>query len=344
MTRRGRPLVWVAALVTCGCAGTPVSREGADRRTRFPESRYLVAEGMSRSGPVEAEAQAKARVSEQVRAEVESVVEDLSGVRDGQDYQRVLNEVRVTSHFQHAELIRAHSEPGRGRDGLFHALAVLDRAEAVTVLMEEYRRDSERFRLEVGRALAAKGHPVRFTPPLRQAEAVFARLALEALQVRVIEGRGRFPAEHEADREAFSRLEAARSQVLADLTVTVLPGEVEPPMARERVVQALTSALASSGVVTVSAAVCRGGLAVVPEARLACSQTFVGVTCRVTLGGSVKDCTGRSRVATLALGEVATGAHPKDKDLARAEALRAVTGATLAPRLREQLREVIPLP
>lgn len=344
MARRGWAAAWVGALVACGGAGTSVETDHAARRAGYPQALCIVGEGESREGRAEAEARAKARVAEQVRSEVASELVDVTGVEDGRDYQRVMNQVRVSAGFRHAELIRVSSGPGRDRDGLFRATACLERAEAVPVLMDEYRRDSERFRLEAGRAMQARGEAVRFTPPFRQAEEAFAGLAEKALLVRVVEGRGRFPADYERDRQEFSRLMAARNEVLSGVRVTVLPGEVDPPGARGHVVQALVSAVASLGVTTVSEGLCTSGYAIVPDARIACSSGFVGVKCGVTIRARLTDCSNRSDVVVLALGEVASGAHPREPDLARAEALRALKAEALAPRLREESSGVLPLP
>lgn len=336
---------WVAVAWALACGGATVRSQGASSlAARYPAHRFLVGEGMSRIGRAEAEAQAKARLAEQVRSEVVSLVEAVSGGEDGREFQRILSEARVRSDFHHAQLIRVTSEPERDPDGFFRAIAVLDRKEAVSVLMDEYRRESERFRLEVGRALRARGDAVRFTAPYRQAEGAFAVLTRYALKVRVIAGSGRYPDEFEVDRREFLRLEEARSEVLSGLRITILPGDIEPVSARARVREVLTSAVASLGVVTVAEEVCRSGYAIVPRARFECETSPDGVRCVLNLGGRVTDCATRSDVAALDLAEVASGVHSREADIARAQTLVALNTRDLAERLRESLKGVLPLP
>lgn len=107
------------------CASTPAIPDhllNPAAHPKFPPSAYITSVGMSERGPREAELDARARVAEQVRSEIESVtlseIEEVTKGGSTESFQRLYSEVKSRTGFSHAEMIRVESAPAKRFEGL----------------------------------------------------------------------------------------------------------------------------------------------------------------------------------------------------------------------------------
>jgi len=337
----------IAVLLIVACSGPSSQRKDLDGTNReYSNRHYIKAYGESQAGQQEAaEQRARDRVAQQISSEILSEVKIESGTIDrDNDYQKILSTVKQTSKFDHAELIRIVSKSSSCNRAGCRALAVLKRAEAVSILSEEYQRLATTFRETVSSAVNTTD-PVRFTAPYRQAEGLFLVLSADAYQIKVI-GKRHFAAFKgpDGDDALFRKLLSVRGRLTASLNITVLPGTVKPSRFRSRLVNAIVGAFSNIGLRSSAGAVCVTGLAFEPEAVVDCRSGHFGPVCSLDLKGSFRDCVREIEITPVDLRpKNIRGAHPRDPEAAQEQVFRKTTPGALAPLLNKQLHDVLPI-
>ncbi len=324
-----------AILLVVGCAGAPPRPSLAER---FPPRRFIVAEGHSDSGAETARADARAQVAAQVRSALQSTLQVESGQDAGVAYARATRSVIESTDFAHAELIEV--EPAECVASRCVAVAHLDRRRALDVLGAEYAEARPSFVEAANAAVSAGDDALRFTPHFSQAAHGWDTLAPLGYQLRII---GRRPdIDFAADRDRFRDLLERRARLAAASRVTVLPGDVDAPLAAP-VQAALVGAFDRLGLPASSAAHCAGGLVFEPSAAARCAPGGLGPRCELRLSGHLRTCGGEF-LAELDLSDArVAGAHPSSEADARRALGKRVTAEALAPTLGMRLTDLLPI-
>jgi hypothetical protein len=335
------------------CAGTsprapaasPIARSAAQQESqRYPDSQYIVAEGVSDAGFEQAETQARAQVAAQVQSEMSSVLTTVmsSTSRNGQidDSQRLLSETATRTSFTHAEMIRADPSARRFERGVYHAVARLSRAEAADALAQDYELAALDFRAAAA-DLARPGVDLpAWSATLRRAEAGFARLSQAAFGLRAVTRRehGPYVADlalyEQAEKERAARLSAAR------LGLQVVNGADASP----RLASSVSGALARLGLGALPRDCPAGGylLRLTPEVRWEAGP--FGPLCRLTMSGELLACDGRRSIGRVSLAHPEfLGTDVREKERALAVLWEQVDEERLVPLLRHELAPYLPV-
>lgn len=328
-----------------GCAGTspdpyappaPDDTEGWARA--LPRSTYVTAWGTSRESAREAALDAQAQVAAQVRssltAETRSIARAIMRDNEVTDFQELVSEVRTTTSFEHAELIRVVEPSRHEKNGEFLVLAALRRSDLARVLQEGYDTAAASFRPAAARLDAAAGDPPGWTSAWAGVRRSFAVLVAAVAETRT--GAGVDPAGFGADRATWRRAHAARDSVLESLDV-VLDLAALPDLDGDDLAARLRAGLGHLGV-RAATAECRPGsvrLALVPELE---TTRIIGEVVSLELRGAVGPCEGDIWSEVVIAGSVLRG----DGRDPVADLLSGLTPEALAPELREALGHVIP--
>ena len=343
MPRRFALLVVAGFLTACGAAAPPPP----DPAARFSESRYIVAKGWSDQGPRAAEADARAKVAEQIRSQLRSTLtvetsENSAGA--GSSSARIHSEVEAKTDFAHGELIETVPDGTRCEGERCSAIAVLERTRLVERLDARYAVERGGFDAA---ATAAEGpdaeEPGHFARNYRAAARSFGELRAIAREIRVVARRNHEP--YEADRTRFEVLAATRARRLAETKVTLLLAGIEPAELREPLSQAFAGAFGALGVHAAPGEICDDGLAFEPTASMACTLGHLGPSCRLALTGRMRRCdTGRAALGDIDFSAVnLRGVHPSGEPQARRRLIEKIGSEAFVEPLRAGLRPVLPL-
>jgi len=337
----GRFLNVIPVALLAACAGATVQNNAATSiASRFPESGYILGRGESREGRTSAEANARARISEQIDLAVQVEIRDRQQHEGGRDYQSVLVEVSQSSRFQRAELMRIVPESITCHGPRCEVLAVLDRGDAIAALTGAYERAATAFREAANQAMRTPSI-APFSARLRDADSAFRSLAPLAFQMRAI-GR-RDPPGFAEDEGRMRSLVAERVRRLSAVRITVVPHDV-PQGDWSSLGGAIVDAFGVIGVAASTGIDCTSGLAFVVEAPIECSASYLGPKCTIDLRGVLSDCTTRAELAPVDFSAAKlTGAHSREETLARRDAVHKVTAGALAPVLRARVMSVLPV-
>ncbi|MEQ1834587.1 MAG: hypothetical protein ABL977_16195, partial [Candidatus Eisenbacteria bacterium] len=189
---RAAPLCVLAVLPWSGwgCAAGLARGGSALPSARYPESAFVVAEGVSESGFAEAESRARAGVAAQVSSELSAVLtararsSTSAGVHRESEALESAIESRTT--FAHAERIRLDERARRLRHGRYHALAYVARAELAAPIERDYDARAAEFRALAAAALAADAPAVGWPALRARADSAFAALGPLAAAWRAV--------------------------------------------------------------------------------------------------------------------------------------------------------------
>jgi len=338
-------VVCACGVLLVGCAGSrpdparspaPGDVEGWARA--LPRSTYLTAWGSStessREAGLDAQAQVAAQVSSSLTAETTSIARAVMHDTEITDFQELVSEVRTTTRFEHAELIRL-VEPTRHEVGGEHrVLAALRRSDLARVLQEDYDTAAVGFRSSAAGLDAAAGDLPGWTSAWARCRRSFASLVAAAAETRT--GAGVDPFGFGADRATWERAHAARDSVLRDLDV-VIDLAAHPEIDGDELGSRLRAGFAHLGV-RAATAECRPGavrLRLVPELVW---TRIIGSVVSLELRGTVGPCSGDDWSEAVIAGPALRG---EGRDPV-ADMLGGLTPEALAPELREALGHVIP--
>jgi hypothetical protein len=314
------------AAVARPAASVPGYFRGLSPHPRYFAAGYVTDFGESASGMEGAEADARARVAQQVRSQVSSQLDlletETAGPGGAESSEARRREVRVTTDFSRADLIRIVER--READGRFHAYAALDKDEAGRVLGPEYDAAAAEFRAAAAEALASLTNARAFTSAYqraRRAAAVVRSRGAELAAVSPVRA-----ADVRKDWALLAEVRGARVRVLQSHAVSALGAPEAQP-----VVAATAQALATHLGVPVAAGGRLGLKVQVEESFL----RAVGVCCKwavkLTLDG-----------APLPF-DVAPVGCARDRNLAREAVAREFSPDKLAEPLRTAFAAVLPL-
>lgn len=330
-----KPLRALLALLLAGCGA---DAPAPDPLARYPETRYLTAEGHGPSA-IAAEDDARARLAARIRARLTArlTVHATEGA-DGA-VERVEQRIVTEASFDRAELMRTPRALRRcGADGCV-AVAVLDRAEAAGALRDAAADPAARFAAAVDAALArAADDWSGFTTALRAAEAAWSVRAPLGWQQAVIEG-GLSPG-FAADRARHRALQGERARRLAALRIAIAPPEGFAAPWPERVADGLADGLGRLGLTAAHGEGC-ADLRARPQGAVDCGRGPLGPRCELSLRIELGPCTGPALVTVEPAPLAAV--DPRDPERAARRLAERVTGERLAPLLARDLSGVLPI-
>ena len=333
----------------------------------FPPSGYITAAGTSRASAAEAASAARAGVVRQVRSTISAAVRrEVDVERQGDDVsvrRRLLDQVEERSAFAHGELVRMDTAAAVQVAGVHYAFAFLSRQEADSVLAMDQAQAAERLREAHGRggAAAAASDPggvARAWRDFRTAEPAW--MAVE-LQRRALTGR---PAPDTGQVAAWSADFLAWAGALRDRSEWVVGLALGPGVPAEAATaagRAIGGALTSLGLRAKmlppeAGDPCTGGghgpgpagnalrYALTVAVEVGAATSALGPRREVSLRSDGRSCAGGGSFALDLSGGDTFGIHPSDPARALAAALRRLTPAAVAERLRGPLGELCPLP
>ena len=341
-------LLIAISLCAAACAGAAVkplpayySAANVDH-PRFPHARFVTGVGLSSAGAQDADERAKANVSAQISAQLESETSSFQkfSSQSGDTAETVSSRVSVRSSFERADLIGIVEREKLGET--FYSFAALDRAVADRELGNKAGADLASFRAAAENARRARAELNSGVFSAALSEAARLRPALDASFIvrRAVAGHA---AQDEAGylglrNELLTLLEEARahrvvgvvlkssgSARLADFTVNAVKRlGLRPDSAscEKRDRKDLTDATE---------------LEVAPEEN--CSEGSLGERCEVVVRLTAQACSG----GTAGAGTVAMvrGIHPSDRDKARKSAWDKVTQQAIEAAVRDALKSAI---
>ena len=308
----------------------------------FPRSRYLTAPGLSTLSAADADDRAKANVSAQISAELQSETSSFQQYTSasGNTSEQVTSRVFVKSSFDRADLIRIAERERQG--ATFYSFAALDRAATDRELAAEATADLASFRAaaEDARRARAEGKSGVFSTAAVEAARVRPRLEGKFIVRRAVAGR---PAPEEADylllrNELLALLAEARSNRVVGVvlknagnghlgdyvvnTVKRLGMRPDGASCANREKKEMTDATQ---------------LEVDPEEN--CSEGSLGEKCEVTVHLVALACAGgTSGAGTVSL---VRGIHPSDREKARKSAWDKVTPQAIEAAVKDALKSAI---
>jgi len=345
-TMKGATLQCLALLVgLAGClsAGVlPSYLSGYGEHPAYPRSSYITAAGRSAEGVRAAELDAKARVAEQVRSEIESIT-IMTMEEGGSEWAvDICSRIRTSATFGHAEMIRLDPNACVSDGGFHYAFAYLSRAEISRVLSVQYTAQSRSFRENAGALAGLEQALPAYTAAYRQARGAFAGLTAAAFEIRAVTGRVFRP--YDLDAGVYADMERARTGLLRRTEISVDIAGDPPTGVREAVAVALTTALALLGPGVTIAPCGPGRITLEVDAVVDCARGRFGPTCTLGLTGVLVDCNSGGVLAALDLNDPGfRGAHSREAGRALDELRARVTAEALAGKLRAALEPVLPL-
>lgn len=337
-----RPLpILLALLLASGCSG-PVTDPNAPPppdaveawNARFPEGRWVRAWGESTRSARQAELDARGQVAERMSSSITSESSSLARavMRDSEvaDYQELQSEVRSTSTFQRAQMIRVVEPTAHEEDGVHRVLAVLDRNEVARAIQLDYDAVATRWRPSA----ALHGPLPEWTAGWHRSRELFPDLLATAAEAQAVSGL--YPAGFSEDRARWESIHAERDSVLRATEIVLELAPQEAVDAGE-LVERLSAAFARLGV-TARPGRCVGGetsLQLSPELE---SRQVIGEVVQMQLEGSIGPC-GEAPWSDVAVAGPAMRGAGRD---AMSDLLQNMTAEAMAPLLVESLGHVLP--
>ena len=342
------PVAVLSALLAA-CVGAPTLPDhllNPAAHPKYPRAGYITAVGMSDRGAREAEQDAKARVAEQVRSEIEavslSVMEEVTRGGSTESSQKLYSEVKSRTGYAHAEMIRVDPGTAARVDSLHYAFAYLSRAHMFDVLRAEYEAGAAKLRRAAEALPSLADDPAAFTTTYHMAHDAYRDLTAKAFEIRAVTGRAY--EEHGRDERIHRQLEEMGEEVLRGFEMSVAIRCDEGPATREVVLMALTGALARLGLTATPGACAprRHTLEVVID--VTCRRGYFGPECEMALTGALVHCASGRVLAELELGDGAyNGIHTRDEGKAMEAIYERVTAESLLPKLGKGLSTVLPI-
>ncbi|MGK0362389.1 MAG: hypothetical protein ACI9U2_004710, partial [Bradymonadia bacterium] len=274
---------FLSVLLLAGCGGAPLTPPPSSARLAlaYPTALYIMATGESDSR-LAAEAAAKAGVSEQISARIESSLSVRTRSDGTHEDQKIDARINSSSSFSRAELIRVVPKHGRCVEGRCSAVAVLHRGEADAALAKDYVAPAERFRRASEAAVAAE-RITEFTRQFRVAEDAWRAVRPLAAWRDAITG----AAEVAQDAERHARLLAARDDRLKTLRLAVIAPADDMG---QTTAGALAAAFTRMGISARPATTCSAGYAVSTSGAVECGTGSFGPRCALPLQVGLKAC------------------------------------------------------
>ncbi len=324
-------LVVLLLLSSCGSSGRssgfssssdPDPTDLKAWESRYPSSHFITAWGFSSENPRQAGRDAKAAVAAAVRSSVESelisIMESEAVQGEVTDYQKLKSNIRITAHFDHAELIKLVSQTAHRDQGEYKVLAVLSREEAAQELLIPYETQAVDFRLLAARLDSLENDFPRFTIIWKKLKSQHEKMLAPAAEVRAVSGRQLRKIAR--DESLWTNASAARMKVLNEALLVVELGR-HPDLDHDELSGKIQSALASLGLST-TAGPCN------PEAlRLKLNPTVtwkrvVGRVVQLEFAGDLGSCGSESPWTTFVISDRhlrGEGRRPVEDLMARME-------------------------
>lgn len=370
VTRATTPLItlllsWVGlgALTSCGARADTVE-EGAERcrdaKHGYPSDRYLIGTGGGATDE-EATGAARAELASQISAQLSSELTiSASQAEDGEERQQVTQDLRVSSSFVHAELMRPLKACARCSDGACEATVTLDRDEAASRMIKELGPDVERLRSAL-QDLTLTSSLIAFTPAWHVARGAYERLRPQLNQLEVI---GRVPralADVDASIKRAQEVKASRLQRLSVLVKSLSarsadhaplpPTQLTPLDAALR--ERFNAAIEQVGLKPLGQASCPTStleevVVIEPRATLSCALGFVGPQCSLALSVELSLCPSEADPERRSIGAAEwselklVGVHPQDEAEAMKRLVTSITRKELTPQLARSLSPFVP--
>jgi hypothetical protein len=317
----------------------PAPDDTAGWADRFRADRWVTAWGLSTASFREAEQDARAQVAAQVQSSITAETTSLARavMRDDEvsDFQELVSEVRTTTTFTRAQLIRRVDQTVHVEDGVHKVLAVLDRHELATHLQDDYDAVASAWRRAADGLAPVRGDLPAWTVAWHRFRGGFAEVLATAAETRAATGLN--PQGYTADQARWSAGHAARDSVLRS-TVVVLSVAPEAGLDPVELAERLAAGFAELGVTTRVGACARGDRVLRLQPTLT-SRTVIGRVVSLELRGTFGPCTGGLVWSEVAIDGAALRGDGRDPE---ADLLASMTPEALAPLLRASLGHVIP--
>lgn len=332
----------LATLLVSACAGPatdPTAPPPPDDveawNARFPQGRWVRAWGEStrsaRQASLDARGQVAERMSSSITSESSSLARAVMRDTDVSDFQELQSEVRTTSTFHRAEMIRVVEPTAHEDGGTFRVLAVLDRNEVARAIQLEYDEVAAAWR--PGASL--HGPLPEWTAGWHRSREQFPRLLATAAESQAVSGL--YPAGFTQDRARWEAIHASRDSVLRATEIVVELAPFEGIDATE-LAERLSAGFSRLGI-TARAGVCAGrdtSLRLRPRIE---SRQVIGEVLQLQLEGTIGRCEGAPWSEVAIAGSAMRGAG---RDPA-SDLLRNMTPEAVASLLAESLGHVLPL-
>jgi len=334
-------------LILGGCAG-PATDPGAlpapdDMQAwteRFPQNRWVRGWGESNRSAREAELDAKAQVANQVRssitAETTSLARAVMQDDEVHDFQDLVSEVRSTTTFSRAELIRIVEPTVHEVDQVHRVLAVLDRRELARAFQMDYDDVAASWRPSFSALNAASGDLPEWTAAWNRCRDGFGRVLGVAAETRAVSGLN--PAGYGSDQAMWRRANASRDSVLQYTEIVMDIGPVDGLDSRE-LAERLVSGFAQLGV-TARTGDCRPSEASLRLTPHLSSRQVIGSVLSLELQGEIGPCGDSQSWYEVRLAGSAMRGEGRDPE---GDLLRSMTPEAVALILTESLGHLLPL-
>ena len=309
---------------------------------RYPHGRYLTGVGLSAASAQDADERAKANVSAQISAQLQSETSSFQQFtsKTGDTTESVSSRVSVRSSFDRADLIAIVDRMQLGET--FYSYAALDRAASDRELGNGASADLASFRAAAGNAKQARAEQSSGVFSSALSEAARLRPALDASFIvrRTVAGR---PSPDEA---AYLGLRNELLTLLEEARAHRVVGVVLKNAGNGHLVDFTVNAVKHLGLRPDSASCAardRKDLTDATELEVApvesCAEGSLGERCEVVVHLTAQACSG----GTAGAGTVAMvrGIHPSDRDKARKSAWDKVTQQAIEAAVRDALKSAI---
>jgi len=357
-----------ALLLLSGCGGSSAQlREDPQRAascqralSAYPAERYLRGSGAGAS-QAEAIKAAQAELSSQISAQLSSDL-TVSAVQegDGPEEQTLTQDLRVSTRFAHAELIKTISACVSCAGQSCEARVALSRDEVAERIIQELGPDAERLSASLS-ALTPQRSLLSFTPAWRSAHASYERLRPQLNQLQLI---GRVPRaliHVSRDLGRADKLKAERVQRLGVQTralklasaggqpvATATSAQIDAAL-RQR----LHHAIDKMGLKTHAAEGCPVDasaevLVIQPQGLLSCSLGLVGPQCALSLSVEMSLCPSVAEPQLKSLGAAdwstlkLVGVHPQSEAGALQRLINSINDSELSAQLARSLSPFVP--
>ncbi len=309
---------------------------------KFPRSRFITAPGLSSASAADADERAKANISAQISAELQSETSSFQqySSKTGDTREDVSSRVSVKSSFERADLIRIIERERQG--DTFYSFAALDRAATDRELGAEVNADLASFRAaaEDARRARAEGNTGVFSTAASEATRVRPRLDASFIVRRAVAGR---PASEEPQ---YVQLRNELLSLLAEARARRVVGVLVKNASSGHLADYVVNTVKRLGLRPDSAACEKRDrrdltdatqLDVDPEEN--CSEGSLGEKCEVTVHLVALACSGgTSGAGTVSL---VRGIHPSDREKARKSAWDKVTPQAIEAAVKDALKSAI---
>jgi len=352
-----------ALMFLAGCGGSERgarSSEACPEALRgYPSSTHMVATGGGATLK-DAERAAQAELASQISARLSAELTiSASQSTSGAERQEVTQDLRVSSSFAHAELMKTAPACSRCSTNGCEATVTLDRDEAATRIIKELGPDVDRLTTAL-KDLTLSSPLLTFTPAWHVARGAYERLRPQLNQLEVI---GRLPKALSGVDSALKASQRTKAQRLQRLAVWVYPlqamGDTGPLSAEERAPieaalrERLNASIEQVGLRVWGQSRCPTGLdlevlVVAPTAKQSCTLGYVGPQCALELAVELSLCPSEAEPSTRSLSSAEwsalklIGVHPQDEAEALKRLVASITRKDLTPHLARLLAPFVP--